>query len=135
MRLKDKVAIITGGGSGIDRAISLRYGAEGASVVVADVNVENAKKVADEIINSNGHAIGIAVDVRKKDQVQAMVDTTVSHFGSLDILVNNAGTGKILPFFETTEADWDMMFDVNCKGLLFCSQTAAKQMIAHAIMR
>jgi D-sorbitol dehydrogenase (acceptor) len=130
MRLKDKVAIVTGGGSGIGQAISLRYGAEGASVVVADVNVENAKKVADEITSANGTALGIAIDVRKKDQVQTMVDTTVRHFGSLDILVNNAGTGKILPFFDTTEEDWDLMFDVNCKGVLFCSQVAAKQMIA-----
>jgi D-sorbitol dehydrogenase (acceptor) len=129
MRLQDKVAIVTGGGSGIGRAISLRYGAEGASVIVADLNEEHAKNVAHEIHNAGGKAIGLAVDVRKQDQVQAMVDTAVQQFGALDILVNNAGVGKIIPFFETTEADWDLMFDVNCKGVLFCSQVAAKQMI------
>jgi len=130
MRLQDKVAIVTGGAQGMGRAISLRYAGEGARVVVADMNPAGAEQVAAEIDGDGGKAIAVAVDVRDQEQVQGMVDTAVEHFGGLDILVNNAGVGKIIPFLETTEADWNFMFDVNCKGLLWCSQAAARQMIA-----
>lgn len=129
MKLEGKVAIVTGGGSGIGRGISLRYAQEGAKIVVADLNGAAAEAVAGEITAAGGSASSVAVDVRKQDQVQAMVDHAVDAFGGVDILVNNAGVGKIIPFFETTEADWDLMFDVNCKGLLWCSQTVAKRMI------
>ena len=129
MRLQGKTAIVTGGGSGIGRAICLAYGREGANVVVADLNLAGAETVAGEISAAGGQAAAVQVDVRNQEQVQRMVDTAVEGFGGLDILVNNAGVGKIIPFFETTEADWDFMFDVNCKGLLWCSQAAAKRMI------
>ena len=129
MKLEGKVAIITGGGQGIGRGIALRFGKEGASVVVADIQQDQAQKTVDEIKAAGGKAVAVVVDVRKQDQVQAMVDTAVREFGSLDILVNNAGVGRIIPFFETTEKDWDLMFDINCKGLLWCSQAAAKVMI------
>jgi D-sorbitol dehydrogenase (acceptor) len=129
MKLEGKVAIVTGAGSGIGRGISLRYAREGARVVVADLNADAATSVAGEIAASGGESTSATVDVRDQDQVRAMVDTAVETFGGVDILVNNAGVGKIIPFFETTEADWDLMFDVNCKGLLWCSQTVAKQMI------
>lgn len=129
MRLSGKVAIVTGGGSGIGRGICLRYAKEGAKVAVADLNADAATGVANEISGDGGEAIGIAVDVRSQDHVQAMVAKAVETFGGVDILVNNAGVGKIIPFFETTEADWDFMFDVNCKGLLWTSQAVAKQMI------
>ena len=129
MKLEGKVAIVTGGGQGIGRGIALRFGKEGASVVVADIQQDQAQKVADEIKAAGGKAVAVTVDVRKQDQVQAMVDTAVREFGSLDILVNNAGVGRIIPFFETTEKDWDLMFDINCKGLLWCCQAAAKVMI------
>ncbi|HWQ13642.1 MAG TPA: L-iditol 2-dehydrogenase [Roseiflexaceae bacterium] len=128
MRLEGKVAIVTGGASGMGRAICLRYAREGARVVVADVNLAGAQQVADEI--GAERAVAVQVDVRRQDQVQRMVDTTVERFGGLDILVNNAGVGKIIPLLETTEADWDFMFDINCKGLLWCSQAAARVMIA-----
>ena len=129
MRLQDKVAIVTGGAQGMGRAISKRYAEEGASVVVADLNLDGAEQVAREIEDAKGKAAAVSVDVRDQDQVQRMVDTAVERFGGLDILVNNAGVGKIIPFFETTEADWNFMFDINCKGLLWCSQAAARQMI------
>jgi acetoin reductase-like protein len=128
--LNGKVAIVTGGAQGMGRAISLRYAQEGASVVVADMNIEGAQNVAGEIGDAGGKAVAVAVDVRNQEQVQAMVEAAVAHFGGLDILVNNAGVGKIIPFLDTTEADWDFMFDINCKGLLWCSQAAARQMIA-----
>jgi acetoin reductase-like protein len=129
MRLQDKVAIVTGGAQGMGKAISLRYAGEGASVVIADRNLEGAEATAQQIEQGGGKAAAVAVDVRDQAQVQAMIDAAVSQFGGLDILVNNAGVGKIIPFLETTEADWDFMFDINCKGLLWCSQAAARQMI------
>ena len=128
-KLGGKVAIVTGSGSGIGRAIAIRYGREGARVVVADLNQAAAEAVAGEIVAAGGEAVGLQVDVRSQEQVQRLVDAAVERFGGLDILVNNAGVGKIIPFFETTEADWDFMFDVNCKGLLWCSQAAARRMI------
>ena len=130
MRLQDKVAIVTGGAQGMGRAIALRYATEGARVVVADINLAGAQAVAAEIGAAAGQAVGVAVDVRDQSQVQAMVETAVERFGGVDILVNNAGVIKIIPFLETTEADWDWMFGINCKGLLWCSQAAARQMIA-----
>jgi D-sorbitol dehydrogenase (acceptor) len=130
MRLEGKVAAVTGAGSGMGRAIALAYAREGARVVIADLNPSAGQRVVDEIVANGGEAIATETDVRKQADAQAMVDTAVERFGSLDILVNNAGVGKIIPFLETTNEDWDFMFDVNCKGLLWCSQAAARQMIA-----
>jgi D-sorbitol dehydrogenase (acceptor) len=131
MKLEGKVAIVTGGAQGMGRAIATRYAREGASVMIADRNLEGAESTADEIRSGGGGAAAaVSVDVRKIDEVNAMVTATVEQFGRLDILVNNAGVGKIIPFLDTTEADWDFMFDINCKGLLWCSQAAARQMIA-----
>jgi NAD(P)-dependent dehydrogenase (short-subunit alcohol dehydrogenase family) len=93
--------------------------------MVADLDQAAAERVAQEIASIDSSAAAVQVDVRKQDAVQRMVDATVQTFGGIDILVNNAGVGKIIPFFETTEADWDLMFDVNGKGVLFCSQAVA----------
>jgi D-sorbitol dehydrogenase (acceptor) len=130
MKLMGKVAAVTGAGSGMGKAIALAYAREGAKVIVADLNPEAAAAVADEIVASRGEAHSTQTDVRDQAQAQAMVDAAVKQFGGLDILVNNAGVGRIIPFLETTAEDWDFMFDVNCKGLLWCSQAAARQMIA-----
>ena len=129
MKLTGKVAIVTGGAQGMGRAIALRYAQEGAHVVIGDLKQSDAQKVVEEIHAQGGKAIAAAVDVRNQEQVQAMVDLAVSQFGGLDILVNNAGVGKIIPFLETTEQDWNFIFDINCKGLLWCSQAAARIMI------
>ncbi len=130
MKLRDKVAIVTGGAQGMGRAICLRYAEEGARVVVADLNLAGARQVAAEIAGADGQAAAVQVDVRDQAQVQRLVDTAVERFGGVDILVNNAGVGKIIPFLETTEQDWDFIFSINCKGLLWCSQAAARRMIA-----
>lgn len=130
MKLSGKVAIVTGGGSGMGAAIARAYVREGANVVVADINLEAAQATANAIGAGGGEAIAVRCDVRDQAQAQATVDATVERFGGLDILVNSAGVIKIVPFLETTNADWDFMFDINCKGLLWCSQAAARQMIA-----
>jgi D-sorbitol dehydrogenase (acceptor) len=130
MRLEGKTAVVTGGGSGIGRGICLRYAREGASVVVADLDTAGAEKVAEEIKSADGKALAVRVDVTDREGVKNMVAAAVKEFGGLDILVNNAGVGKIIPFLETTEADFDFFFGVNCKGLMICSQEVAKQMIA-----
>jgi NAD(P)-dependent dehydrogenase (short-subunit alcohol dehydrogenase family) len=98
MKLDGKVAIVTGGAQGMGRAISLRFAREGANVIVSDLNLEGADSVVREIAVEGARALAVAVDVRDQQQVQAMVDAAVEHFGGLDILVNNAGVGKIIPF-------------------------------------
>jgi len=130
VRLNGKVAIVTGGAQGMGRAICERYVLEGASVVIADLNPDGAQQAAQELGGTDGKVVAVAVDVRDQTQVQQMVDAAVEHFGGVDILVNNAGVGKIIPFLDTTEADWNFIFDINCKGLLWSSQAAARQMIA-----
>ncbi len=129
MKLEGKVAAVTGAGSGMGRAIAAGYAREGANVVVADLRLEAAQETVQEITGQGGDAIAVPTDVRDQGQAQAMVDTAVERFGGLDILVNNAGVAKIIPFLDTTNADWDFIFDVNCKGLLWCSQAAARRMI------
>jgi D-sorbitol dehydrogenase (acceptor) len=111
------------------RAIATAYAREGARIVAADIDLGAAEETAATITASGGEAVGVRVDVRDQAQARAMVDAAVENFGGLDILVNNAGVGKIIPFLETTNEDWDYMFDVNCKGLLWCSQAAARRMI------
>lgn len=129
-RLRGKVAIVTGGAQGIGRACALRFAAEGASVVVADLNLAGAEEVAKEIATAGGAALGVRVDVAKRDEARATVDRAVARFGGVDILMNNAGVIRITPFLEIDEAEWDLLFDVNCKGTLWCAQAAAERMIA-----
>jgi acetoin reductase-like protein len=129
MRLEGKTAIVTGGAQGIGRATALRFAQEGARVVIGDLQADGAKAVEAEIGGQGGEALGMALDVRDKAQAQAVVDAAVERFGSVDILMNNAGVIRITPFLEIDEAEWDLLFDVNCKGLLWCAQAAARQMI------
>lgn len=133
MRLEGKVAIVTGAASGMGKAMATAYVREGARVVIADVNLSGAEAVARELnrgAEGGRRASAFSLDVRDPAQAQAAVDHAVSTFGGLDILVNNAGIITIQPFLEITETDWDTVFDINCKGVLWCSQAAARQMIA-----
>ena len=129
MRLEGKTAIVTGGAQGIGRATAKRFAADGASVVIGDLQEEGAQAVAKEITDAGGQALGIALDVRDQAQVRTVMDQAVEQFGGVDILMNNAGVIRITPFLEITEEEWDLLFDVNCKGLLWCAQAAARQMI------
>ena len=128
--LDGQVAIVTGAGRGIGRAIARRLAHEGASVAVSDLDVENAAGVADEITAAGGKAISLRTDVSSKADAVRVVEDTVAHFGRLDILVNNAGIGAIVSLLDTDESTWDALMNVNAKGVLLCSQAAARQMIA-----
>ena len=130
--LDGQVAIVTGAGRGIGRATALRLAREGASVTVADIDEANAKEVAEEIESATGIAYPFTVDVTDRADAERMVSETVDRFGRLDILVNNAGIAVIASLIDTDEEVWDALMNVNAKGVLLCSQAAARQMIAQA---
>ena len=128
MRLKNKVAVVTGGANGIGEAYSKGIAVEGAAVVIADLDEKRGKEVAGEIEKSGGKALFVHTDVSKKHDAEKMVATAVKRYGSIDILVNNAGILYTAPFEETTEEMWDKLLAVNVKGVFFCSQAAAMEM-------
>ena len=128
MRLKDKVAIITGAGAGIGAAAAHMFVREGAKVVVADWNLDNANTVVAEL---GDNALAVRVDVRSDADAKAMVDTAVQVFGRVDILANNAGRGLIGTVETTTESDWDDLVDVNLKSVYLCSRHVIPAMRAN----
>ncbi len=131
MRLKDKVAIVTGAGRGIGEAIAMRLCAEGAKVVIADIDLPAAQK-ASEVLNSRGNkTIALKANVGVKTEVELMVKETVSAFGGIDILVNNAGMSVVGASAELEESRWRTGIDVMLTGVFFCSQVAGKEMIKH----
>lgn len=128
MQLQDKVAIITGAASGMGRAMALGYGAEGAHVIVADLNEEGAAAVVDEIEAAGGSAQSAHLDVADPASSKAVVDQAVAQHGRLDVLVNNAGVGLIKPVWDTTPQEWDQIFSINVNGVFFASQAALEPM-------
>jgi NAD(P)-dependent dehydrogenase (short-subunit alcohol dehydrogenase family) len=126
VKLKDKVAVVTGGARGIGAAISRRYAREGARVVVADVLESEAAATADVI---GGGAFAVSLDVTKRASIDAMVATVVAEAGRIDVLVNNAAIFDMAPLLEISEASYDKQFAVNVKGLLFTLQAVAAQMV------
>lgn len=124
-RLKNRVAIVTGAGQGIGRALALGLAGEGAEVVVADVNDENAASVKREIEASGGTALATNTDVSKEDSVQDMVDESLREFGKVDILINNAGIFPVSSVEEMNEEDWDRVIGTNLVGAFLCSRAVA----------
>lgn len=128
MRLKDKVAIVTGAGRGIGEATAKKFALEGAKVVIADINETDISKVVEEIKSEGKEAIGLVVDVTSREKVDEMIEKTVEAFGKLDIIVNNAGITADNTLLKMTETQWDKVIDVNLKGVYNCGQAAAKLM-------
>src|SRR5216683_1067941 len=108
------------------RAMSIRFAKEGAKVVVAEVDETSGKETFDEI-KRQGLLVG--ADISKVSEIDALISKTISNFGRIDIMVNNAGVTKSLGFFDVTEADWDAFYAVNSRGLFFCMQRAAREMV------
>ena len=130
MRLKDKVAIVTGAAMGIGRAIALRFAQEGADIVIADVALPEAEEVAAEVKKLGRRAIAVKADVASYPEVEEMVQRAVKEFGRVDILVNNAGVDPVRALLpEMTEADWDRVVDINLKGCFICSLLVSRQMV------
>jgi 3-oxoacyl-[acyl-carrier protein] reductase len=129
MKLSGRVAIVTGAAQGMGAAIAKRLASEGAAVVVADINIEKAERVADEIKGQGGTAIAFNVDVANRAGVQDMVKTTIENFEAIHILVNNAGIVRRAPFLELTEEAWDATMNVDLKGVFNCSQAVLRHMI------
>ncbi|MGE5620385.1 MAG: SDR family NAD(P)-dependent oxidoreductase [Sphingomonadaceae bacterium] len=127
--LAGKVALVTGAGQGIGRAVALRLAEDGADLVVADLNPETARGVAEEVRGLGLQALDLRVDVADTAQLRAMVDRAVERFGTIDILVACAGIAQVKPLLELTEEEWDRVFDVNCRGLFFTVQFVARQMV------
>jgi len=129
MKLKKRVALVTGGGEGIGRAIALRFAKEGADITIADINFENAKKVSKEILSLGRESLAIKTDVSKQKEVNQTVKRTINKFKKIDILVNNAGISKISPFVKTTESIWNKILDTNLKGTFFCCKAVIPYML------
>ena len=127
-----KAVIVTGGGSGMGRATARAFSAAGASVVVADINVDAGEAVVSELRDSGGEALYIKTDVSKADDVEAMVNGTVEAFGRLDCAFNNAGVGGHLGFIHEYPEEWfDLMVNVNLKGVFLCLKYEIAYMLEH----
>jgi glucose 1-dehydrogenase len=130
MSLQNKVAIVTGGNSGIGQSIVLELARQGASVVIDYVVDPEAAEVEEkEIAKLGQRSIGVDADVSKPADIQMLIDAAVGNFGRLDIMVNNAGIETRTSVLDTTENQYDRVMGINLKGAFFCTQIAAKQMI------
>jgi galactitol 2-dehydrogenase len=127
MRLEGKIALITGAARGIGRSFAERFVNEGASVIIADINLSAAQETADAIGPS---AMAVQMDVSSRASIRTAVDTACDHFGGIDILINNAALFDMAPIVEITEASYQKLFNVNVFGTLFTMQAVAEKMIA-----
>jgi len=131
MRLRDRVAIVTGGGQGLGRAFVLELAREGAKVAIAELNAERAEAVADDVRAAGGDALAVPTDVSSEESAEAMVAAVVARFGRVDVLVNNAAifsTIKMRPFEEIPVQEWDALMAVNVRGVFLCCKAAAPHM-------
>lgn len=129
MRLGERVAVITGAAQGIGAACARVFAAQGAKVVLGDVNEVGAAALAKEIAATGGHALARRADVGTRADCEALVEHAVTHFGRIDILVNNAGIVHAADFLDLTEDDFDRVLRINLKGAFLCAQAAARRMV------
>jgi NAD(P)-dependent dehydrogenase (short-subunit alcohol dehydrogenase family) len=129
MKLDGKIAIVTGGGQGIGRAIALTLAREGAAVAIADIIMDVAADAVREIETRDGRALAVHANVTKSDDVNRLVAQTLARFQKLDILVNNAGLSEPHPTIDLSEADWDRILAGNLKSTFLCSQAVGRHMI------
>jgi meso-butanediol dehydrogenase/(S,S)-butanediol dehydrogenase/diacetyl reductase len=129
-RVQDRVVIVTGGAGGIGAAACRAIAAEGAKVVVADLDSAAAQRVVDGIVAEGGTATSVGVDVTDREQVRAMIGTAVETYGALDVIFNNAGMNRPRDFMEIDEANFEEIVRVNAWGVIVCTQEAARRMIA-----
>src|SRR4030042_183016 len=128
MRLRDKVAMVTGAGRGIGEGIALRFAEEGAKLIVNDVSEADASRTVGAIKSKGGQAKAVIGSVASRQVAQKMVDTAVNEFGTVDIIVNNAGIIRDAMLHKMTDEQWDQVIEVNLKGVFLCTQCAAKVM-------
>ncbi|MFA4990677.1 MAG: SDR family NAD(P)-dependent oxidoreductase [Candidatus Paceibacterota bacterium] len=129
MRLENKIAIVTGAGSGIGRGIALTFTKEGAKIVVADYAEAGGKATVEEIKKMGGEAIFVKADVSKADEVKNIFNETMKNFGRVDILVNNAGIFRTGNFHEMAEQDWDAIININLKSMFLTIKEVAPIML------
>jgi meso-butanediol dehydrogenase / (S,S)-butanediol dehydrogenase / diacetyl reductase len=129
-RVQDRVVVVTGGAGGIGAAACRAIAAEGAKVVVADLDAPAARAVADDIAANGGTAVSVGVDVTDRAQVQAMIRAAVDSFGALNVIFNNAGMNRARDFMDVDQANFEEVLRVNTWGVILCTQEAAKQMIS-----
>ncbi|HEX7627819.1 MAG TPA: 3-oxoacyl-ACP reductase FabG [Candidatus Methanoperedens sp.] len=129
MRVKDKVVIITGGGSGIGKETGILFAREGAKVVVADVNEKAGAETVDTIKKAGGEAFFAMLDVSNREQTKQVVKDTIAKYGRLDVLINNAGIIQDALVVKMTEEQWDKVININLKGPFNCIQAVVEQMI------
>jgi 3-oxoacyl-[acyl-carrier protein] reductase len=129
MRLKDKIALVTGSSRGVGRAVALAYAREGANLVV---NYTSNEKAANEVVRAiekmGSQAIAVRADVAKKAEAETLVRAAIDKYRGLDILVNNAGFGRPAMMLKMEEDEWDQVVDIHLKGAFLCSQAAGRQM-------
>jgi len=130
MALKDKVALVTGAASGIGEQCARKLAADGATVVVADLNVANATKVADDIVRNGGSALALSMDVTNEEAVNAGIADTVSRFGGIDVLVSNAGIQIVNRIEDYAFSDWKKMMAIHLDGAFLTTKAAVKHMYA-----
>lgn len=129
MRLKDRIALVTGSSQGIGRAIALRFAQEGAAVVINyNRTAKGAQEALAEVEAAGGRGLIVQADLGRTEDIRRLISTAIEHFGRLDILVNNAGLETHAPFWDVTEEDYDKVLNVNLKGVFFATQSFVRHL-------